>query len=192
MVCVHSLYYTFSTDFRFFKKIVKKRGIKTFVYTGIVPLASLMCIKSLGQIAMSNSTLSKTKQYEIAVSSDCSYWFIVFLRFEPNNVLYTVDSSFWLLDTRIHNLTYVLSCYFTNIFFIISSPVGVMSNCNSLSRVYTSFVWLEREISEFSNIFFKGLRDSRRLLTDYTLKYSNQDSSYKTSSYSSLIQDIFI
>ena len=73
MVCVHSLYYTFSTDFRFFKKIVKKRGIKTFVYTGIVPLASLMCIKSLGQIAMSNSTLSKTKQYEIAVSADCSY-----------------------------------------------------------------------------------------------------------------------
>jgi len=37
----------------------------------------------------------------------------------------------------------------------------------SVSYIYNSTVWLERELSDFSNILFFGLCDTRRLLLDY-------------------------
>ena len=37
----------------------------------------------------------------------------------------------------------------------------------SVSPVYASCVWLERELSDFTNINFIGLTDTRRLLLDY-------------------------
>lgn len=38
---------------------------------------------------------------------------------------------------------------------------------NSVSSVYQSCIWLERELSDFTNINFIGLTDTRRLLLDY-------------------------
>lgn len=37
----------------------------------------------------------------------------------------------------------------------------------SLSSIYNSSIWLERELSDFTNIFFKNATDTRRLLLDY-------------------------
>ncbi len=37
----------------------------------------------------------------------------------------------------------------------------------SLSTVYKSCIWLERELSDFTNLNFLGLKDTRRLLLDY-------------------------
>lgn len=37
----------------------------------------------------------------------------------------------------------------------------------SVSSVYQSCIWLERELSDFTNINFIGLTDTRRLLLDY-------------------------
>lgn len=37
----------------------------------------------------------------------------------------------------------------------------------SISPIYRSCVWLERELSDFTNINFLGLTDTRRLLLDY-------------------------
>lgn len=37
----------------------------------------------------------------------------------------------------------------------------------SISTIFTSCVWLERELSDFTNINFLGLVDTRRLLLDY-------------------------
>lgn len=37
----------------------------------------------------------------------------------------------------------------------------------SVSPIYKSCVWLERELSDFTNINFLGLTDTRRLLLDY-------------------------
>lgn len=59
----------------------------------------------------------------------------------------------------------------------------------SLSLVFSSFNWVEREVSEFFNITFGGLSDSRRLLTDYT-KLNNYDLQYKTLSYNEKTQTI--
>lgn len=38
---------------------------------------------------------------------------------------------------------------------------------SSVSCIYSSTIWLERELSDFSNILFFGLSDTRRLLLDY-------------------------
>ena len=61
----------------------------------------------------------------------------------------------------------------------------------SLSRVFSSYTWVEREIKEFYGITFLGLRDSRRLLTDYTTLEPLNDQ-YETRGYNSVAQDIFI
>lgn len=37
----------------------------------------------------------------------------------------------------------------------------------TVSTIYKSCVWLERELSDFTNINFLGLTDTRRLLLDY-------------------------
>ena len=61
----------------------------------------------------------------------------------------------------------------------------------SLSRVFSSYTWVERETKEFYGITFLGLRDSRRLLSDYTTVEPLTDQ-YETSGYNTVIQDIFI
>ena len=38
----------------------------------------------------------------------------------------------------------------------------------SLSRIYSNSIWLERENSEMFDIVYSGLKDSRKLLLDYT------------------------
>jgi hypothetical protein len=49
---------------------------------------------------------------------------------------------------------------------------------------------VEREVLEFFDVYIWGLRDSRRLLTDYTsLNIDNY--SYKTTSYDGLTQNLY-
>jgi len=67
--------------------------------------------------------------------------------------------------------------------FLTGDPV------KSLSLIFFGFSWVEREVKEFFNIFFWGLKDTRRLLTDYVSSSTN-NSEYKTTPYNHLIQDI--
>jgi len=52
-----------------------------------------------------------------------------------------------------------------------SSVVTKLSTKNfsilTTSTIYHSSIWLERELSDFTGIDFKGLTDTRRLLLDY-------------------------
>jgi len=57
---------------------------------------------------------------------------------------------------------------------ICDSKIQLISNIQirnsqmlTVSSLYSSTVWLERELSDFSNINFTGLSDTRRLLLDY-------------------------
>jgi NADH:ubiquinone oxidoreductase subunit C len=45
---------------------------------------------------------------------------------------------------------------------------GTPHTLNSISMIFKSAAWLERELSEFSGVVFCGLLDTRRLLLDYT------------------------
>ena len=86
----------------------------------------------------------------------------------PNKLLYVADGlqfptavGSWvvqfntngmLTDSRLHLATVL--------------PVSDYSLITS-STLFRSSTWLERELSDFTNIYFSGLTDTRRLLLDY-------------------------
>jgi NADH:ubiquinone oxidoreductase 27 kD subunit len=87
------------------------------------------------------------------------------------------NNRFFLYDSLVCVLLKNKLCLmdnFSNLFF--GFKLVLCSLCNfsevlsvsSLTQVYASSVWLERELSEFFGIYFSGLLDSRRLLLDYT------------------------
>ncbi len=93
-----------------------------------------------------------------------------------NNLKLQYNFNFMLTDTRLHIYTKILENNFT---------------CNSISCIFLSCVWLERELSDFTGLLFEGLLDNRRLLLDYF-----QDKQYwKTHianerSYSNLVYEV--
>ena len=48
-------------------------------------------------------------------------------------------------------------------------PNKNFENLHSISRIYSSATWLERENSEMFNLNYTNLSDSRKLLLDYTI-----------------------
>lgn len=47
----------------------------------------------------------------------------------------------------------------------------------SFSSIWASAIWMEREFAEFSEFYFYGLKDSRRLLLDYSIKKKREENS---------------
>ncbi len=92
-------------------------------------------------------------------------------------VQYTSITSFnnWLTNQQ----TIAMVTTFGKIFF-------------SLTSIYPSAVWLERELKELDRIWVRNLRDTRKLLHDYTLtarKY-NLDWAYVTNHYDTISQEL--
>ncbi len=91
-----------------------------------------------------------------------------------DNFILQYNYNFMSTDVRLHLYTTISSSSFF---------------CESLSTVYPSSVWLERELSDFSGLIFQGLTDSRRLLLDYfqhkqTYKtHTDNDRTYNNTSY---------
>ena len=75
-------------------------------------------------------------------------------QYTPNAITWVIQFNLasMLLDNRVSVHTVV-------------SPKDF--SLSSLSVVYHSCIWLERELSDFTNINFVGLTDTRRLLLDY-------------------------
>lgn len=62
-----------------------------------------------------------------------------------------------------------------------------MNNLISISNIYKSFGWVERELKESNNLVFKGLKDSRKLLLNYNYNINNH-----YINYNNIINDIKI
>lgn len=78
-----------------------------------------------------------------------------------DGVQFKSDSSSWGLQ---FNTTHAISDSRVSI----STYVPITDySLPSISQIYMSTVWLERELSDFSGINFLGLVDTRRLLLDY-------------------------
>jgi Ni,Fe-hydrogenase III component G len=94
--------------------------------------------------------------------------------------------------TNKNNIILNLSSYLTgNYYKLVFNLNDQITNFSSLSNIYSSFTWVERELSEANNINFLNLKDSRRLLSDYNL-FKTDTNSYNTNSYNILTQDIYI
>ena len=122
-------------------------------------------------------------------SAELYYWSTIFQKLSWDNFFFPVDLSCRNSGTALH-LVSVFSCFFKKNFTIMTF-VSEDKKLLSLSRVFSSYTWVEREIKEFYGITFLGLRDSRRLLTDYTTLEPLNDQ-YETRGYNSVAQDIFI
>lgn len=86
----------------------------------------------------------------------------------PNRLFYVVDgaqfpatATNWVVQ---FNTNTMLSD--TRVHIITSLPVNDLT-LTTTSTLFKSSTWLERELSDFTNIYFDGLVDTRRLLLDY-------------------------
>jgi len=86
----------------------------------------------------------------------------------PYNIPYVVDGAQYqpkssLLSVQ-YNTNFMLTDTRLNVFTNIST---VNYQLVSVSALFSSVVWLERELSDFTNLNYIGLSDTRRLLLDY-------------------------
>lgn len=61
----------------------------------------------------------------------------------------------------------------------------------SISNIFSNCIWLERESSEMFNITFLGLKDTRKLLLDYTTDRGVLSKSYVTTNYSNYYKNYY-
>jgi len=118
------------------------------------------------------------------------YHFVILLKLQFNNILFPVDMTYFS-KTNENNIILNLSSYLTgNYYKLVFNLNDQITNFSSLSNIYSSFTWVERELSEANNINFLNLKDGRRLLSDYNL-FKTDTNSYNTNSYDTLMQDIY-
>jgi len=72
-----------------------------------------------------------------------------------------------LVEGKRFSYTYVLLSVVYNIRIFLNGFIGLFENLNSVSNIYKSADWLEREIWDMFGIFFVGHTNLRRILTDY-------------------------
>jgi Ni,Fe-hydrogenase III component G len=65
--------------------------------------------------------------------------------------------------------------------------INVANNILSISKIYFGNTWVERELKEFNNIYFIGLIDSRKLLSNY-----NYNNKLNYNQFNSIISDLKI
>ena len=113
--------------------------------------------------------LSRT---DIICSFNIEYFYFYFFFFKKHmNLRYTALSDLICLDLlRVENrfqIFYYLLSYLENKRLAIQIFVNELAYTPSLTFVYKSAVWYEREAWDMFGIFFKKNQDMRRLLTDY-------------------------
>ena len=84
-------------------------------------------------------------------------------------------------------VTSLFSCYLTYNYQVMYMTTN--NKLSSISSIFKGSVWIERELKELTNMYFIGLKDTRRLLSDY-LQINYNFSSYKTQAYNLMKQNI--
>lgn len=85
-----------------------------------------------------------------------------------NQLFYNSNKNSNNFNVILFNLAIFLSMYLDIKVFVIQ-PNKNFENLHSISRIYSSATWLERENSEMFNLNYTNLSDSRKLLLDYTI-----------------------
>ena len=136
-----------------------------------------------------------SKYYFKAIYIDRFFWikpFLYSLLDLSNNSFYVIDGAqFRYRDSHFviqFNCNTMASSNHLNFFSMLPLVSLVIT---SISSLFKSSGWLERELSEFTGIVFLGLFDTRRLLLDYfESKYPWQGHIGNDRSYNSNLYDI--
>ena len=108
----------------------------------------------------------------------------MFFFFNKKNI-YT--SLFYILDI-LYNVNSIKISY-QSFFFDLKVLINfkTINKYYSLSNIYNSCIWLEREFKEINNINIVNLKDYRKLLYNY-----NYNKKFKYNNYSNIISDLLI
>lgn len=185
------LFYNFSQQMHLkWVKLKKKNKVKVHILTdtlfttflGFLDYSSLICIVN------SSNTLST---YTFFLNKEFYQTLALLLQSDINASLTTL----YEISGLYLNQTYLYTIIFNNFFlsrrwfFLTTLP---QRSVTSLSNLYICSVWLEREVAELDSVQIKLLKDTRRLLQDYTLIFTKKCSTnfYITKSYNSIMQEL--
>ena len=107
------------------------------------------------------------------------YYFLLLNKFNLNNLF------FFLMDATILEKKYYLSLQTLFYDFKILLITNIKKNLTSVSNIYYSNCWVERELKEINKINFINLKDSRKLLLNY-----NYNSELVYSNYNNIINEL--
>ena len=171
---------------------VFKYNNKSIVYwvTGL-DLTYLAFFKNFNFFIIKSNNYNSKNNLSIYFTENIYIYSTLFLKNMLTNLYANIDKNF-LFNTKYRHLLSHFSCFLTNERITINTTISNKLKINSISSFFKSTQWTERELTEFNNIMFKGLLDSRRLLTDYTYNKNISNISYKTDSYDLIFQNIYI
>lgn len=195
-------YYNSTIDKRqqsiFFKKIIIKNNLNEIIYTKNwksyyflelfllnTQSSHLFCysttINSADTLLVTNISKKKYLEYSLLLLTNLTsiYFFIDATFYKTLNVKHLFLGNFY------NYLSYIKYSFI----------VEILKNSNcitlySISTIYKGSSWVERELREFFQLYFVGLNDTRRLLTDY-LEDNFYSETYKTTSYNLILQELY-
>ena len=97
----------------------------------------------------------------------------VFINFLKKSIFWNISeiTDLTIIDKNNKNNRYILSYFFLSEKYcnriIVRFLVDGISYINSVSLIFKSATWLEREVFDMFGVFFKDNSDLRRILTDY-------------------------
>ena len=150
------------------------------------PLESMLLLKNYNNLKFYTTTINNPHTLSLQVSYADYYKFLSTLKINTHTLYSPVDLTFHGVYNTV--ITNTITCYSSGIYMIVYTNIDKKIKYKSLSSFYQSFTWMERELKEFSSIQIINLKDTRRLLTDYT---SNLTNDYNLTNYNNLTQDLY-
>lgn len=173
---------------KYFKTIPENALIEYWEQT--IPVEA--CVLSASTIQFLCTTTTALSNTQIIDVHSTGYFFFFLHLKNTTGALYFLQDFFLYEGDLVRSGLVTASCYYTFNNLNITTKYNPQEPLFSLSGVYRSFVWVERELKEFALCTFVGLLDTRRLLTDYLTLGNNKGEDYKTTSYDILSQNLYI
>lgn len=123
--------------------------------------------------------------FYLNLSSNFLFYFFLINKNNLNNYyFYLLDST---VLTNYEKKEYQVA--YQSIFYDLKIFINVKFNKSlpSITKIYKSASWVERENKEFNNIFFQNLNDTRKLLSNY-----NYNKNLQYNNFNNIINDINI
>ncbi len=116
------------------------------------------------------NSIDKIYQIQIRTSITNLWWWLLLNKKSVYNTKVLVrDAGGIITKTNKINLYYTIINLIDNYNFKINLNLNNLTSL-TYSNIFLGCSWLERELSEFIGIKFSKLRDTRRLLLDYSVK----------------------